>query len=185
MRHFSFATFVFLLSPLFASVGLAQEFPELPGPTKQHQWLQQFVGEWESEMAAQMPDQPAMKAKGVETVRSLGGFWIVADSKSDMMGETFFGKMTLGFDPEKQKYVGTWVDSMSGYLWTYEGEVDKSGKVLTLLTKGPCPQVPGRHTDFKEVLEIKSEDHKVFTSSMQDEDGNWITFLKIDYKRKK
>jgi hypothetical protein len=37
---------------------------------------------------------------------------------------------------------------------------------------------------FKETIEIKSRDHKVFTSAFQDDDGSWATMLTIDYRRK-
>jgi hypothetical protein len=74
---------------------------------------------------------------------------------------------------------------MTGHLWAYDGEVDKAGKVLTLETEGPCPAAPGRVSRFREVLEVRSKDHKVFSSSMEGEDGKWTTFMTIDYRRAK
>lgn len=169
-----------------AAPSQAQEVPELPKPRKQHEWLQQLVGEWESEVEIQTETgQPPVKSQGTESVRSLGGFWIVAENKGNMMGTPFTGLMTLGYDTQTQQYVGTWVDSMSGYLWKHEGSVDASGKVLTLETEGPCPTASGELSQFKEVLEIKSPDHKVFTSSMQGDDGTWTKMLTINYRRVK
>ena len=47
-------------------------------PQKEHQWLQKLVGEWTYETEATMgPDQPPEKFKGTESVRSLGGLWIL------------------------------------------------------------------------------------------------------------
>jgi hypothetical protein len=169
-----------------ASRGRAQEVPNLPAPQKEHEWLAQLVGEWDAEVEAVMdPSQPPIKSKGTETVRALGGFWVVAENKGDIGGLEFTGVLTLGYSPEKKQYVGTWVDSMSNYLWTYDGSVDATGKVLTLETEGPCPMKAGETSNFREVLEIKSKDHKLFTSSIQMDDGSWFTMLTINYRRKK
>jgi len=51
-----------LFANLFAvTVLLAQSPPEMPAPQKEHEWLKQFVGEWESVEATILPDQPGMK----------------------------------------------------------------------------------------------------------------------------
>ena len=73
---------------------------------------------------------------------------------------------------------------MNNYLWKYEGTVNEEGKTLTLETEGPCPMKPGKLSKFKEVIEFKSKDHKVFTSSMQEDDGKWSTMMTIHYRKK-
>ena len=75
------------------------------------------------------PGKPAIKSKGTESTRTLGGFWAVSEYKGDFMGTPFAGVMTVGYDAEKKKYVGTWVCSMCDRLSKYEGSVD--GKTLT------------------------------------------------------
>jgi hypothetical protein len=165
----------------------AQAIPDMPVPVKQHEWLHQFVGEWETAVEVTMePGTQSMKGKGKETARMLGGFWVIGEGKGEMEGMPgpMTSLLTLGFDPDKGKYVGTWVDSMNSYLWKYEGSVDATGKVLTLETEGPCPMKPGL-VRFKEVTEFKSRDHRVFTSSMQGDDGKWVTMVTADYRRKK
>ncbi|MGI8602057.1 MAG: DUF1579 domain-containing protein [Verrucomicrobiales bacterium] len=164
----------------------AQELPKMPPPVKEHAWLQQFAGEWESDVEIFMePGKPPMKAHGIENARMIGGFWVVADGKGEMMGMPFIHQLTLGYDPEQKKYVGTWIDSMSSYLWKYQGSVDASGKKLTLETEGPCPMAPGKLSKFKEITEFKSNDHKVFKSEMLGDDGKWRTVVTVDSRRKK
>ena len=177
----------FLVAFLAAtSLSRAAEDPKFPKPQKEHQWLQQLAGEWEAEVEVFMePGQPAVKSHGTESVRTIGGFWIVAESKGDMMDVPFTGLLTLGYDVPTAQYVGTWIDSMNGYLWKYEGALDPTGKVLTLHAEGPCPMAPGELSQFKEVLELKSPDHKVFTSSIQGEDGKWTRVMTINYRRTK
>lgn len=158
-----------------AGAGWAQEFPK-PGP--EHEWLQRFVGEWEGEMNVYMePGKEPMKAKGKETVRSTGGFWIVSEMQNNFMDMPMTGVMTLGYDPDKKKYVGTWVDSSNSHMWQYEGTVDASGKTLTLETEGPCPMKPGKMFKFKEMVELQNPDSKLYTSTMQDENGQWVTIM--------
>ena len=171
-----------------AQPAAAQDAPGIPGlpePTKEHAWLHQAVGEWETDGEANMgPGQPAIKCTGTETVRGLGKFWTVTESKMSIMEMPMAGVMTLGYDPEKKKYVGTWVDSMTSHLWQYQGTVDAAGKVLTLEAEGPNPAAPGTMAKFRETIEFKSKDHKVFTSSMES-DGQWVTFVTMNAKRKK
>ena len=160
--------------------------PEFPGPQKEHQWLQQFVGEWTTESEGMMgPDQPPMKCKGSLTSRSLGGFWVINEMTGDMMGTPMTGIQTIGYDPEKKKYVGTWVDSMMNHMWQYEGSVDDSGKILTLEADGPNFAADGKMTKFRDVYEFKSPDHILATSLMLGEDGQWVTFMTGHSHRKK
>jgi uncharacterized protein DUF1579 len=164
----------------------AQEPPKVPGPAKQHEWLQQFVGEWESEAEGTAePGQPAMKCNGTMSSRMLGGFWVISEVKADMMGTTMNAIQTIGYDPAKKKYIGTWVDSMMNYMWKYEGTVDTTGKILTLEAEGPNFIAEGKVTKFRDAYECKSKDHIIATSSMLGDDGKWITFMTGNAHRKK
>lgn len=161
------------------------QMPEMPKPQKEHQWLTQLEGEWISEVQMAGPaGQPGTESKGTETVRSVGGFWIVAENQGDMMGMPYTGILTLGYDANKEKYVGTWIDSFASHMWKYEGAVDEDGKVLTLTTQGPNPMNPETTTRFKETIELKSDDHKLFTSSFQGPNGEWHEMITINYRRK-
>ena len=73
---------------------------------------------------------------------------------------------------------------MDSHLWQYEGTLDATGKILTLETEGACPTAPRKLTKFKEVIEIKDRNHRVFTSSMEGEDGKWVTAMVCHYTRK-
>ena len=158
------------------------QVPPMPEPTKEHEWLKQFVGEWESELEVFMePGKPPMKSKGTEVCRAIGGLWVIGEGKSDMGSHL----LTLGYDPEKKKYIGTWIDSMLNYMWKYEGTVDAAGKVLTLETEGPSMMKPGQMAKYKDVTEFKSKDQRAFTSSMLGDDGKWVTIVKVDSRRKK
>jgi hypothetical protein len=181
MKRILCASFVVIL--LSSVACQAQEMPEMPKPQKEHAWLEQFAGEWDAETEIKAPDQPVMTIKGEERSRMIGGFWLVAENTGKMAEMPFTGIMTLGYDPKSKKYIGTWVDSMTDYLWRYTGTVE--GKTITLEAKGPCPlKPPGTLVNFKETLELKDKDHKVFTSSMQEDDGSWTQMVTINFTRK-
>ena len=163
----------------------AADPPKPPAPQKEHEWLKQLEGEWVTEAEMMMaPNQPPVKCKGTEVVRSLGVFWTVGEMKSEFMGTPVTGLMTLGYDPKAQKYVGSWVCSMEGHFWKYEGTLDAAGKVLTLNTEGPDMSVPGKLAKMKDVIEIKDKDHRILTSHMQGADGKWVQFMTMHVRRK-
>jgi Protein of unknown function (DUF1579) len=157
-----------------------------PKPALEQDWLQMLVGEWETEIECHIEQRKLpLKSKGIESVRTIGGLWIVAEGKSAIMDKPMTSILILGYDFEQKKYVGTWVSSCMTHLWHYEGSVDLATETLTLETEGPCPHSPGTVAKFKEVIEVKSRQHRVFTSSMQAQDGKWATIATINYRRKK
>lgn len=164
----------------------AQESPQMPAPEKEHQWLKQFVGEWLTEMTGTMgPDQPPMECTGKLSSHMLGEFWVLNKMQGDVMGAPMTGVQTIGYDVARKKYVGSWVDSMSGHMWVYEGSVDKSGKVLTLEAEGPNFMSDGKLATFQDIYEFKSDDEIAMTSRMQGDDGKWITFMTGSATRQK
>ena len=181
-----------MLAPLILCVlccyeaAVGQESPAMPKPTQEHVWLQKFVGKWTTEAKATMaPDQPPMQCSGTLTSRQLGEFWVCNEMQGEWSGEPMTGMQTIGFDPAKHKYVGTWVDSMTSFMWQYEGSVDPSGKVLTLEADGPNFTGDGGLTKFQDIYDFKSADEILMTSRMLAADGKWVTFMSGTAKRVK
>jgi len=163
----------------------AQTMPEMPKPQKEHEWLKKFEGEWELKSQMLMDPSKPIESKGTETVRTMGGFWVTAEGKGEMMGSTMSYLMTLGYDPAKKKYVATMIDSMTGRMWQYTGSLNEAGTTLTLETEGPCPMRGGKLTEFKDITEFKSDNQRVFTSMYKDEKGEWVTVFKGEATRTK
>jgi Protein of unknown function (DUF1579) len=156
-------------------------------PQKEHQWLQKLVGEWTTEMDAVMgPDKPPEKFTGTDSVRSIGGVWVMCEGRGPMPdGGSAVTIMTLGYDPTKKRYVGTFIGSMMTYLWLYDGELDPSGKKLVLNAEGPAVGVEGKMAKYKDTIEFLSDDHRTLTSHMLGDDGKWTQFMEAHYRRKK
>jgi len=160
-------------------------------PQKEHHWLQQLVGDWICEMDANTQcvegesTESPVQASWTESVRSLHGLWVVGEGKGEMpqVGPVTT-IITIGYDPQKGRYVGTWVGSMMTYLWVYEGWLDETEKVLTLEAEGPDFQNPGKTARYRDIITIKDRDYRLFTAEVLGEDGEWREMMRIHYRRK-
>lgn len=174
-----------MLAAVLLSAVAAAQVPEPARPLEQHRWLQQLVGEWNVTMAASMgPGTEPMQMESTESCRAVGQTWVVGEGKANLGGTMFTSMMTLGYDPAKQAFVGTWIDTMQTHLWVYRGTLDDAGKVLTLEAEGPRHDDPTRPAKYRDAIEIVGPDHKRLTSSMLGDDGKWVTFMTADYRRK-
>lgn len=159
--------------------------PPPPTRTEQHDWLQQLVGEWTVSIQgmAEAGMEPT-QSEHTESVRPVGELWIVGEGSASFGGKSFTSVMTLGYDSQKQRFVGTWVDTMLTHMWVYTGHLDEAKRVLTLEADGPRFDDPTKTAKYRDTIELVSPDHKVLTSSMQTDDGSWTTFMRADYRRK-
>ena len=156
-------------------------------PQEEHIWLQKLVGEWTYETdCSSGPDQPPVKLQGSESVRSFGDLWILAEGRGEMRGGgTGLTLLTLGHDPQKQRYVGTWIGSMMAHLWLYDGELEPAGNALTLHAEGPGMSATPKRVKYKDVIEFQGPGHRIFTSHALGDDGRWQQFMTVHYRRKK
>lgn len=155
-------------------------------PQKEHRWLQQLLGDWsyESEGICGEGEAPT-KASGIERVREIGGLWIVAEGEGEMPGGgPMRTGMTLGYDPAKGRYVGTFVASMMTHLWIYEGSLDETGRVLTLDTTGPSMEGDGKTARYQDVIEVKGPEERIFTARVERSDGTWQELMVARYRRR-
>jgi Protein of unknown function (DUF1579) len=155
-------------------------------PQKQHQWLDKFIGEWTWESECSMgADQPPTKTLGTEVVRSLGGLWIIAEGVGNCPdGSTGKTIMTLGFDPQTNRFVGTFIASMMTHLWPYNGSLDVAEKVLTLDSEGPNFS-ESAIAKYQDIIEFVSDDHRVLKSQILEDNGKWNHFMTAHYRRQK
>lgn len=153
---------------------------------KEHAWLKKLVGKWTTESECMGPDGQPMKdsPRGTEVVKTLGDLWVIGEGEGPMPdGSPFYMRVTLGFDPQRNRYVGTWVGSMMASLWVYEGELDAAQKVLTLNAEGPSFTDPNKTAKYQDIIELKSANERTLTSRCQGDDGKWTQFMKVTYRR--
>jgi hypothetical protein len=156
-------------------------------PQKEHQWLQKLVGKWTFEGECIMgPDQPPTKHTGSETVRSIGGLWTLGEGTgAGPDGGQMTSIMTLGYDPQTKRFVGTFIASMMTHMWIYNGTLDASGKVLTLDTEGPDFSGGPGMVKYQDIIEFVNDDHRILRSQLVGPDGKWNQFMTANYRRQK
>jgi len=187
MKKFAiFSIAIALLVFAMTAVSQLQDAPDEPKLMPEQAWLKQLAGEWDVQFKTYMqPDQPPVEAAGSDSVRAIGDHWVIAETKFTMMGTPLSGVLSVGYDAGKKQFNATWIDSTSGNLWVYEGTLNEAGDTLTLETEGPSMQNLNETARYKEIITIKGKDHRTFSSSIETEDGQWMTILEADYRRKK
>ena len=154
-------------------------------PQIEHQWLDKFVGDWTVDSECQMAaDQEVEKSKGRMHCRSIGGLWVVMENEGqEPNGNTWSSILTLGYDPQNQRYQGTFIASMMIHLWHYVGVLDPSCTKLILDTEGPKCDQEGL-AKYQDIFEIIDTDHWVLSSQILDENGKWHSFMSAHHRRK-
>lgn len=111
---------------------------QMPTTTEQHKHLLAGVGEWEGTLTSYYdPTAKPTPVPARETVTAVGEFWVLSQFHCDLPGMPYHGSGHYGYDPEKKKFIGTWVDSTSSYFSLMEGEVDSKTKALVMRWKAP------------------------------------------------
>ncbi len=158
----------------------------LPVPSREHQWLQQLVGDWTFEADAPVEDNPSGKCGGKESVRSIGGLWILGEGRGEMPGGgEATTLLTLGYDPALGRFVGSWVGSMMTNIWIYNGSLNEAGNILTLDTEGPDFETPGKTARYQDAIEMVDGDRRVLSSQVLGADGEWRRIMTAHYRRVK
>lgn len=152
--------------------------------SKQHEWLEQLLGDWTFEHEATMPGGEKHEMVGKESYRQLGKLWVVGELTSPMPdGSDMTAITTLGYDPRQNAFVGNWVGSPMTHMFIYNGHLDESGSVLTLDTSGPGFEDPNTTADYQDIIEMVSGNQRRFYSQVKNTDGSWTRFMEGTFHR--
>jgi hypothetical protein len=137
------------------------EFLASQAPSAQHEKLAPLIGRFEARVLHWMaPDLPPSESTGVlENTWALGGLFVLSQYRGEELGRPFEGLGLLGYDNQRQKYVGNWADSMSSGLWpTATGDLAEDGDALTLSRVMTDPMT-GQLIKVRDVTTIVDADH--------------------------
>ena len=169
---------------------MSEEHPEpqdastIVGATASHAEVRRKVGEWDVRCTYFMGGaNDPIEVTGRERGEMLGDLWCNSRFEADMLGSPLTGNASLGFDPVKKKYVATWKDSASPFLYTFEGELDDATGVFELEGSNfdPVRRCPA---NYRSRLEFLSNDEHILNLSIDVPDGEPIRVLRYHYTRK-
>ncbi len=154
-----------------------------PPPAPEHGWLHRLLGAWRYEIEATGPDGAVMRGEGREVVRSLGGYWVVAEAEGSMPClATARWIMTLGWDARAGRFRGSWVGSVIGHMFVYDGGLSEDGRSLVLENEGPSFTGEGS-ARYRDILTLEDDAARVMHSEVQGEDGGWTRFVTMRFRR--
>ncbi|WP_421361810.1 DUF1579 domain-containing protein [Agrobacterium rosae] len=156
-------------------------------PQKEHAFLERLVGEWVmiSSSGYEGYDPDDAEQRFTESIKSVGGLWIVSDGRGKMPdGTPMAAIITLGFDPVKGHYVGSWIGSMMTTLWVYKGWLEPDGKTLVLEAQGPKFDGSGEIATYHDVLTLHDDNSRTFSGSVLQPDGSFKQFMSSEFRRK-
>ena len=170
-----------------ALIALALALPiaaqEMPTATAEHLKLAQSTGVWDAVIVMNNEAGKPTKSTGTSVRQQpLGEFWVLEVFQAELMGQSFRGQGTTGYDPVKKKYVSTWVDSMSPSLLVLEGNYDATGKILTM--EGMGPGMDGTPVMQKMVTTDKDANTQVFQMFVAGPDDKDMLMMTITYTRR-
>lgn len=124
-----------------------QPFP----PTPEHERLVADCGTWNVRCSYFMAPGEPMVIEAVEKVEMHGRYFTVSLFEADMFGQPFQGRATIGYDPVREHYVSTWIDTMTPFLFMFTGRMDENG-ILRMAGDGPSP-VDGEMVPYRTTIE--------------------------------
>ncbi len=149
-------------------------------PTQEHAHILSGVGTWEGTLTNFVPGMPTDPVPAKETIVGIGDLWTQSTFECEFMGMPYKGTGCIGFDPDKKKFIGTWIDNTSTHLAIMEGEIDKSGKKLIMRWQAPDMMTGAMAPHRYEAVHSKD----AMTSTFYMGEGEGMKTMVIDMKRK-
>jgi hypothetical protein len=171
--------------PSVTHTEMMEKLMELARPGESHRVLDPLVGEFQAVTSSYMePGAPPETSEGVMRNRwILGGRFILSEYTGSVLGMPFEGLGLLGYDNSKERFVGTWVDSMGTLIMPVsEGTLADDGKTITLYREMVDP-VLGQAARMREVTTLHDQDHHTFEMFSTGTDGREVLTLKTEYTR--
>ncbi len=152
-------------------------------PQSEHAWYNSLLGNWEFEHeCVSGPDLPPTKSRGKLKATSMGGLWFLLDCSGDAPdGTPWTSQFTLGFDPARGKFVGTFIASMMTHSGSTKENSNQTAEHSSWTLKARDSMARVRL--ISDCFEVVNQDHWILRSRIKGDDGQWIPFMEGHHHR--
>jgi hypothetical protein len=160
-------------------------YKKLGTPGVPHRLLASMAGSWSTKIRNWCePGKPPRESSGSsEQKMILDGRFLQQEFTGEMMGSPFTGIGVTGYDNHTQKYVSTWIDSMSTAILYFEGTAGSDGKTIT---QEACYDDPVRGPmKWRSVTRIVDDHTHFFEMYSTDTSGREEKMMEITYRRRR
>lgn len=188
--------FSVVLTLWVVSAGIAQEshqidpemmeaYMKLNAPNENHEFLENFVGEWVVTTTAWMQPgaEPISSVGTAKAAMIIGGRFLKVDFKGTMFGQPFEGILIMGYDSYQKKNISFWIDSSSTAFYLTEGSRKEGTKkiVETGIWQDP---MGGEDMNVRNTTILVSKDEYKFEMVMILPEGTEFKSMEYRAKRK-
>jgi len=154
-----------------------------PPVTEKHKLLFRDLGTWDCDITMYMGPEPT-HSKGVEVNHRQGKYWMISNFSYEFQGQKVRGHGQFGYDESKDKFVGTWIDSLSPQLSIMEGDYDKETKTMTYNFESKDPD--GQLTKMRLETVMVDQNNRKFTMSMANpaDESQFIPIMTTAYTKR-
>lgn len=152
-------------------------------PAVSHARLTPMVGTWKAKTSFVMaPGTPPEVHDGTSVHRFvLGGRYLEQVYKGTSMGMPFEGIGYTGYDNVQQRYVGTWMDTMSTGLMSSVGVGRPTDERIDSVAEAIDPS--GKKLVFDTIIRIRNHEHHSYEMWTKGPDGKKYRVMIIEYER--
>ncbi len=153
----------------------------MPQASKHHELILKGVGKYEGTLSMSMPGME-MSEKATDEVVAIGPFHTMSHFKCSFMGMAFDGMGSMSYDPEKEVFIGMWLDSMTPGPVVMEGSVNDAMDSIEMTWEAQVMGA-GDLVPHRSVTTWTADGYKA--TFFQGEGDSELQTMTIDMKRKK
>lgn len=159
-------------------------YTKLAAPGEPHELFASLVGSWTTQTKEWMePGKPPVESTGVAEMKMLlDGRFLQQKFSGNMMGQPYSGIGISAYDNIRERYVSTWMDTMSTGIFMMEGTASADGRTITL--KGQHAEPGGGYMTHRAIWKIIDNNTQTFDMYGAHHGGEEMKMMEITYTRK-